>query len=147
MSAIVAAAAVIAAAMTLTMMVIMVIAPDIGIEFQLAVHKCLGSSVRAAGHTAVQPDTGSGQGHPGTAANAAANQNIRLQGSQHTGQSTVAAAAGIHHRGGNDLSVLNIINFKLPGMAEMLENFAVFIGNCNSHNGFSFRVYIVFTFI
>ena len=62
-----------------------------------------------------------------------------MQGAEHPGQSTVAAAAGVHNLGRENSAVFHIVNLKLGRMAEVLENFAVFIGYRNTHGVFSFR--------
>lgn len=142
-AAVIAAAAVAAAGVVCIMVVIMavVVALNIGIEYQLIVDQCFCSSICAAGNTAVQLDSGCCQCHLGTAANTAANQGIGIQGSEHTGQCTVTAAEGIHHLGRNNLAFCNIIDLKLTGMTKMLEDHTVFIGNCNSHLIFFFRIF------
>jgi len=38
----------------------------------------------------------------------------------------------------SDFAVRSFIKLELFGMAEMLKDLTVFIGNCNFHNGFSF---------
>ena len=129
----VAAAAVTAAKVAFLMVVFPVmIALNIGIVEQVAGNQGFHSCISVAGNTAVQLNACCCKSHLGTAADTAADQDICMQRGQHTGQGTVAAAVGIHHFGGNDLAVLNIVNLKFLGMAEMLENLAVFIGNCNS---------------
>ena len=144
-AAVTATTAMAAAGMTfaMVMVVTVVIALDVGIVYKLTGDQGIYGFVCVAGNTAEQTDAGCCQCHLGTAADTAADQNIRVQGSQNTCQSAVAAAAGIHDLGAEDLALLHIIHLKLAGMAEMLENFAILIGNCNSHNRFSFRFFIL----
>ena len=143
MTAAVTSAAVIAAGMAFPMMMVVMIALYIRVELQIAGYKSFHSGICIAGYTAEQPDPGCGQRHLGTAANAAADQHICIQGGEHTGQSAVAAAVGVHHLRCNDLTVLDIINLKLLGVTEVLEDHTVFISDCDSHNIFSFRFFIL----
>ena len=41
----------------------------------------------------------------------------------------------------SDFTVRSFIKLELFGMAEMLKNLTVFIGNCNFHNGISFTIF------
>ena len=135
----VTSAAMISAGMAFTVMILsMMAALDIGIECQLPVHQRLCRGIRTAGDTAVEPDACCRQSHLCTAADTATNQRIRIQCRQNACQCTVAAAVGIHNLGRDDLSILNIINLELLGMAKVLENHTVFIRNCNSHTIISF---------
>ena len=59
-------------------------------------------------------------------------------------QRAVTAAVGINNFRMNDLAVRSFIKLKLLGVAEMLENLTVFIGNCNFHDGISFLIFICF---
>ena len=53
--------------------------------------------VRVAGHAGVELDAGLSQGRAGAAANAATDKCVHMMGGQEPGQSTVAAAVGVHH--------------------------------------------------
>ena len=132
-AATVIAAAVIAAGMAFTV-VIMVITPDIGIEVQDTGKEGFHRFIGVAADTAEQPDTGCCQRHLSTTADTTANEGIRIQSGKQGCQRAVTAAIGIYHLGCYDLSILNIINFKLGSMSKMLENITVFVGNCNSHH-------------
>ena len=66
---------------------------------------------------------------------------VHLESLQEGSQGAVAAAVGVDHRGADDLAVLHIIELELLGVAEMLENAAVFIGYCDSHGSFSFQMF------
>ena len=79
------------------------------------------------------------------AADAAADENVGLQLAEETGQSAVAAAVGGDNTQLRDLTVFHVIELKSFGVAKVLENLAVFIGNCNSHNSISFRFFILLT--
>ena len=138
MVAVMFSAAVIAAGVAFAVMMIVVVAADIGIECQLSGQQGFHSSIGAAGDSTVELYACGCQGHLGTAADTAADQHICVQGGQNAGQSTVAAAVGIDDMGGNDFAILYIIDLKLFRVAEMLKDLAVFVGNCNSHNCDSF---------
>ena len=117
-----AAAAVIAAIVTLAMVMLsMVVALDIGVVIQLSCQEGFHRSIRISGYTAVELDSRCCQRHLGTAADAAANQHLCLQGLQHACQCAMAAAVGIHHRGGDYLAVLHIIDLKQLGVSKVLE--------------------------
>ena len=141
MTVVVPAAAVAAAGMVAVVMVTMVIAHNIGIVVQLTGKQCRHSSIRTAGNTAVKTNARLGQRSLGTAADAAADQHIRVQCMEHTGQGTMASAVGTDHLRGDDLTVANIIDLKKLRVAKVLENITVGISDCNSHNLFSFRFY------
>lgn len=141
----VAAAAMTAAVVAFIMMMLSVmVALNIGIIQQIAGNQGSHSCISAAGNTAVQLNACCCQSHLSTAADTAADENICVESSQHTGQGTVTAAVGIHNLRGYYLTVLDIIDFKFLGMAEMLENHTIFISDCNSHCGISFRFFILF---
>ena len=143
MTAAMAAAAVIAAVVTLTVVVVMMVAADIGIEGQLTCQKSFYSGICIAGYAAKKLDACCCQRHLRAAADSAADEHIRIQSAQYTCQGTVTAAVGIYNSGGNHLSILYVIHFKLLGVAEMLENLSILIGNCDSHKNISFRYYKV----
>ena len=145
-----ASAAVVTAGVALVMVMVVlavVVTADIGIEFQLALHQRLGCRIRIAGYTAIELDTRCCQRSLGTAADAAADQHLCIQGSQNTGQSAVAAAAGIHNGGRHNFPVLHIVNLELFGVAEMLEDFTVCVSYRDSHNMISFQVRVFSIFI
>ena len=60
-------------------------------------------------------------------------------------QGAVAAADGADHLGGNHLAVLDIIEFKLFAVAEVLEHLTIFIRDRDLHNKSSF-LYAIFSF-
>ena len=71
----VAAAAVVAAGVAFAVVMIVVIAADIGVECQLTGQQRFHCTVGAAGYTAVELNTGGCQSHLSAAADAAADQN------------------------------------------------------------------------
>ncbi len=137
-AAVVTSAAVVAASMTFAMMVVVMIAPDIGIEIQLSFQKSCYCSICAAGHTAIQLDTCCCQRSLCATADAAANQHICVQCCENTGQRAVPTSVGIHNLGSNNGIVLHLIDLKLFGVAEVLEDLSVFVSYCNSHLTVSF---------
>ena len=132
-------AAVIAAGMAFAVMV----AADIGIIVQIACQECFHSVIGITGNTAVELDAGLSQSHLSAAADAAADQDINTAAKQEACQSAVTAAVGIHDLGGYDGAIFNVVDLKLLGMAEMLEDQLICISNCNLHgveNSFFFVV-------
>ena len=138
-----AAAVLTAAAFVMVVMLTVMIALHMGIEIQLSCQESFHSRVSIAGNTAVQLDICRSQSHLSAAADTAADQNLCVQGIQHSGQSAVAAAVGVHDLGRNDLALCHIIDLKLLGVAKMLENFTVFISYRDSHIDSSFQRYVI----
>ena len=111
----------------------MVVTVDVGVVGQLTGQQGLDRRVGGAGRAAVQPDAGSREGGLRAAADAAADQNVGMQLLQDACQSAVALAVGADHFAVGDLAVCHVIDLELFGAAEMLENFAVCVGDCDSH--------------
>lgn len=119
------------------------IAVAVGMVMMVAVHVGIkGESPRQQGrygfvcrtlHAAVQSDAGLGQSHLRTAADAAADQRIDALSLQKSSQRAVAAAHRIDDFRIDDCTVFYFVNLKLFRVAEMLENLALFICNCNFH--------------
>ena len=110
-----------------------VVAANVGIIVQVASQECFYSIIGIAGNAAVELDASLSQSHLCTAADTAADQNINTAAKEETGQGTVAAAVGIHDLGGNDVAIFDIVNLKLLGVTEMLENQLVCVSYCNFH--------------
>lgn len=123
-------------------MVVVMIAPDIGVEVQLACCQCFCCCISVAGNTTVKPDTRIAECHLRTAANTAADQGIHLQGAQNACQRTMTAAIGVHDFRRNDSSIFHIVDFKLFGVTEVLKDFSGFVSDCDSHNIISFRLFV-----
>ena len=134
---VVAAAAVIAAGVTFTMVMVVMVALDIGVEAEITGQVIGNRCVGITGTAAVELNTGLCQCHLGTAADAAADQNICVQTAQHTCQSTMTAAVGVHHLRCNDCAVLHFVDLELLGVTEMLEDLTVSVSNCDSHDSFA----------
>ena len=140
-------AAVVAAGVAFTVMV----AADVGIVIQVACQECLHSIVSIAGNAAVELDACLSQSHLSAAADAAADQDVNAAAKEEASQGAVAAAVGVHDLGGDDGAVFHIVDLKLLGVTEVLEDQLVCVSNCNLHgikNSFGFVVKsIIATFL
>ena len=114
-----------------------------GVVLQQARQQGAGRSVGFAAHAAVQADVRGRQGALGPLADAAAHQHVHLQGAEQPGQRAVALALGVHDLAGGDGLPVGVVDLKLLGVAEVLEHLTVFVGNCDSHNLFSFRLLVL----
>ena len=134
---VVAAAAVVTAGVIFSVMVVMVAALDIGIIAKISGQEVCNRCIRITANTAVKLDTGLLESHPGTAADAAADQHIRIQAGQQTCQSTVTAAVGVYHFGRYNGTVFHVVYLELLGVTEVLEDQTVSVSNCDSHDTFA----------
>ena len=130
-----------AAVMILSLLVMA--APHIGVIGQPAPQQGRHSLVRFPSHTTIQLNAAGLQRSAGPAANAPADQRVHSQRLQYAGQRTMALSIGIHHLGSLDFPRLHIVDLELPGVSEMLEDFARFISNRDSHHVFPFRFRIL----
>ena len=128
------AAAVFAAGMiAVAVCMVMMVAVHVGIKGESPRQQgCYGFVCRTL-HAAVQGDAGLGQGHLRAAADAAADQRIDALSLQKSSQRAVAAAHRVDDFCTDDCTVFYFVNLKLFRVAEMLENLALFICNCNFH--------------
>ena len=94
----VAAVVVMVMAAVMALAVVVVGADGVGVVAQPAGQQGLHLGVGAAGGAGVELDAGLGQGVPGPAADAAADQGVHLMRLQEARQGPVAAAVGVHHR-------------------------------------------------
>ena len=78
-------------------------------------------------------DAGRRKCFAGMFADAAADQNINILFSQHSGKRSVALAVGGKHDRGDNAVVFHRVHLELFGLSEMLENFSVFVCYCNFH--------------
>ena len=62
-------------------------------------------------------------------------------------QCAVTAAVGVNDFRMDNFAVCSFIKLELFGVAEMLKNLTVFIGNCNFHNGISFTIFVGFFWV
>ena len=127
------------AVMIFPVMMIMMIAVRIGIIVQAACGESFRRGIRAAGHAGIQLYSCFVQRHPGASADSAADQGVRLDCLQKTGQCAMTASVGLRNLLPDNCPVFHVIQFELFGMAEVLEDFPLFVGYCNSHDLASFR--------
>lgn len=128
------AAAVFAAGMVaVAVCMVMMVAVHVGIKGESPRQQGRYGFVCRTLHAAVQSDAGLGQSHLRTAADAAADQRIDALSLQKSSQRAVAAAHRIDDFRIDDCTVFYFVNLKLFRVAEMLENLALFICNCNFH--------------
>ena len=136
------AAAVVTAGVTcFAVLMVVVVAVNIGIVAQTSAEQCVHRYVSVPADTAVELDTRFGQRCLRSAADAAADQSVHTVLHQKARQGTMAAAVGINNFRMDDFAVRSFIKLELFGVAEMLKNLTVFIGNCNFHNGISFAIF------
>ena len=128
------AAAVFAAGMVaVAVCMVMMVAVHVGIKGESPRQQGRYGFVCRTLHAAVQSDAGLGQSHLRTAADAAADQRIDALSLQKSSQRAVAAAHRVDDFCTDDCAVFYFVNLKLFRVAEMLENLALFICNCNFH--------------
>ena len=128
------AAAVFAAGMVaVAVCMVMMVAVHVGIKGESPRQQgCYGFVCRTL-YAAVQGDAGLSQSHLRSAADAAADQRIDALSLQKSSQRAVAAAHRVDDFRADDCAVFYFVNLKLFRVAEMLENLALFICNCNFH--------------
>ena len=85
MIAAIATAAMLPTGMVFTMVMVVVVAPDIGIIFQLAFDNGSNRSIGVAGYATIQLDAGCCQRHLRATADTATDQHIRIQRGKDTG--------------------------------------------------------------
>lgn len=128
------AAAVFAAGMVaVAVCMVMMVAVHVGIKGKRSCQQGRYGFVCRTLHASVQGDAGLSQSHLRAAADAAADQRIDALSLQKSGQRAVAAAHRVDDFCTDDCTVFYFVNLKLFRMAEMLENLALFICNCNFH--------------
>lgn len=139
MTVIVMTAAVVAAGVTaLTMLVVMVVAANVGVIRQNAADERVYRCVGLAAYAAVELDTCLGKCLLSAAADAAADEGVNAALHQEARKCAVTAAVGVNDLLADYLAVCDLVDFKLLGVPEMLKDFAVVIGNCDFHNLLSF---------
>ncbi len=132
----VTATAVTSTSTTFVMMLTVVAAIGAGAEVQAAVQQGSYCCIGIAGYTGKQANACLSQGHLSTAANAAADQCVCIDGIQDTGQCAVTLSVGVDHFCAYHFVIFDGVYFKLFGVSEMLENLSVIVGNCNFHSVF-----------
>ena len=135
------AAVVTAGVTSFAMLVVMVVTVNIGIVAQTSAEQCAHCRVSVPADTAIELDTRLGQSCLRTAADAAADQSVHAVLHQEACQCAVTAAVGVNDFRMSDFAVHSFIKLELLGVAEMLKDLTVFIGNCNFHNRISFAIF------
>lgn len=119
---------------TMFMLMVMVAASYIRVEFQRPVDQSFDGFIGTARNAAIQVDKGFRQGLFRSAADTAGNDSIDFLSLQEADQGAVSLAIGADDVGFDDIAVFDIINLELCRMAEMLEYIPIFIRNCYSHH-------------
>lgn len=119
---------------TMAMLLVVVAAGYVGIEFQRTIEQILDGFIGTARDAAIEVDRGFCQGLFRSAADAAGNDGIDFLGLQEADQGAVSLAVGADDVGLDDIAVFDIIDLELCRMAEMLEYIPIFIRNCYFHH-------------
>jgi len=139
-----AAAVVTAGVARFAVLVVMLVTVNIGIVAQTSAEQCAHRCISVPADTAIELDTRLGQSCLRTAADASADQSVYAVLHQEACQCAVTAAVGVNDFLTDDFAVRSFIKLELFGVAEMLKNLTVFIGNCNFHNGISLAFFVGF---
>lgn len=123
---------------TMAMLLVVMAASYVGIEFQRTIEQILDGFIGTACNAAIEVNRSGRQGLLGSATDAAGNDGIDFLGLQETDQDTVALTIGVDDVSFDDMAIFDIIDLEFFRMAEMLEYIPIFIRNCYSyHNNFS----------
>lgn len=123
---------------TMAMLLVVMAASYVGIEFQRTIEQILDGFIGTACNAAIEVNRSGRQGLLGSATDAAGNDGIDFLGLQKTDQGTVALTMGVDDVSLDDMAIFDIIDLEFFRMAEMLEYIPIFIRNCYSyHNNFS----------
>ena len=123
---------------TMAMLLVVMAASYVGIEFQRTIEQILDGFIGTARNAAIEVNRSGLQGLLGSATDAAGNDGIDFLGLQEPDQGTVALTIGVDDVSLDDMPIFDIINLEFFRMAEMLEYIPIFIRNCYSHhNNFS----------
>ena len=120
------------------LMMSMVVALGIRIIFQRSIRKGFCGGVRRTLNACIKLDPGIRKRRLRTHTNTSADQGVSLHRLQEAGKGAMAASVGINDLLIHDLTLINIIQLKLLGMTEVLEDFSVFVCDCDSHGICSF---------
>lgn len=124
--------------LTMAMLLVVMAASYVRIEFQRTIEQILDGFIGTARNAAIEVNRSSRQGLLSSAADAAGNDGINFLGLQETDQGTVALTIGVDDVSLDDMAIFDIIDLEFFRMAEMLEYIPMFIRNCYSHhNNFS----------
>ena len=128
---------VIVATIAIVMMPVMV-TMGVRIIFQRSGGKSPCSFIRRSLYSGVERNARVRERHLSSHTNAAADQGIHFCSLQKAGQRAMAAAVGIYNLFADDFTALDVIQFELFGMSEMLEDLSILIRNRDSHSTCSF---------
>ena len=111
----------------------MMIAMHIGVKLERICKIGADRAVRAAGYSPKQPDASSRRAACAPPPMPPQMRTSTFASAKEACERTMALPVGIHNLLIDHLTIFNIINFKLGGVAKMLKYISVFIGNCDSH--------------
>ena len=130
--------AVVAAVVSFPVVMAMVVTHGIRIVLQRSFRQSPRSRVSGSGDAAIKLDPCFRKRSLGAHPNASADHSVRLRRLQETCKRAMPASVGRNNLLSNDFPVFHIIELKLFGMSEMLEDLSVFVRYCNSHRVRSF---------
>ena len=122
--------------------VIVMIASDLGVEVQFICKQSIYRLVARAADTAEKLNARTLKSHLSTAANPAADQYRYVLLREKSHKCTVTVSVRIHYLGRNDLTVLYRVDLKLLGMSEVLKDLSVIISYCNFYKFISISLFI-----
>ena len=140
MAAVVSTTVIATVVLALAMCVVVVVAVDVRVIAEISGDESIDSGICITADTTEKANADLCKCHLCTATDAAADQSIDTKLHKESCQRTMTTSVGIDDVCANDLAVGYIVDLKLLGMPEVLENLAVFIGYCNSHSYFSFLI-------
>lgn len=130
-------AAVFAAGMRL-MIVFVMLAMHIWVEFKISGKKSFRCLIGITADTAIDFNVCFMQSCLCTAANTAADQHICFDSRKHIYKCSVTGTVRVDYFAFYNFVIFHIIYLKLLRMTKVLKNRSIFISDCNSHNIFSF---------
>lgn len=140
MAAVIAAAVIATAMSALAVLVIMMVTVHVRVIAEIAGDECIDRGICIPADTTVEADADLGECHLRTTTDATADQGIDTKLHEESCERAVTTAVRIHDFCANDLAIGHVVDLKLLGMTEVLENLAVFIAYCNSHDDISFMI-------
>ena len=124
----------------LAVLVIMVVTVHVRVIAESACDECIDCRICIPADSTEKTDADLSECHLRTTTDATADQCIDTELHEESCERAVTTAVRIHDDLTYDLTIRHIVNLKLCGMSEVLENLAVFIGYCNSHDDISFLI-------
>ncbi len=126
------------ASMSLAVMMTVVVTSGVGIIGERSFRKSLCGVIRRALDSGIEHDSHIRKRCLGSHADPAADQSVCFYCLQETRKGAVSVPVGINNLLIHDLSIFDVIQLELFGVAKVLEDLSVFICNCNSHGIRSF---------